>query len=109
MSSGSCRFKRSWSMPLFGAHKSIAGGYHKALNASVELEAQSVQLFTKNNNQWRAKPITPEEIATFKTTLKDSKLQGPMAHNCYLINLASPNEALFQKSVDAFAEEVERA
>jgi deoxyribonuclease-4 len=96
-------------MPLFGAHKSIAGGYHNALLAAQADGCDTVQLFTKNNNQWRAKDLTAEDIRVFKKTLRQTRLRFPMAHDCYLINLASPDEALYRQSVEAFVIEVQRA
>jgi deoxyribonuclease-4 len=96
-------------MPYFGAHLSIAGGYHRALDAAHALGMQSVQLFTKNNNQWAGKPITIDEANLFHTRLSQHGLRFPTAHDSYLINLASPDEALYQKSVAAFLEEVQRA
>jgi deoxyribonuclease-4 len=96
-------------MPLFGAHMSIAGGYHQALMAAVAHQCQTVQLFTKNSNQWKAKEITDAEAALFRKTLRSSHLRFPMAHDSYLINLASPDDSLFRKSVEAFAEEYQRA
>lgn len=96
-------------MPLFGAHMSIAGGCHHALTAAVEHEFDTVQLFTKNNNQWNAKELTDADIELFKTTFKTSKLKFPTAHDSYLINLASPDPVLYQRSLDAFAIEVARA
>jgi len=96
-------------MPLFGAHMSIAGGCHKALIAANEHDFDTVQLFTKNNNQWNAKDLTDDEIKQFRDLFKTSKLKYPTAHDCYLINLASPDETLWRRSVDAFVIEVERA
>src|SRR5262245_9179727 len=96
-------------MPLFGAHMSIAGGYHKALLAAKEHACEAVQLFTKNSNQWRAKEFAGEEVALFHSTLKETSLHSPTAHDSYLINLASPDDSLFQKSLEAFVVEVERA
>lgn len=96
-------------MPLLGAHMSIAGGYHKAVEAAATLGMDCVQIFTKNNNQWRAKPLTPEEIAAFRDALERTGVQAPCAHDSYLINLASPDDALWNKSLDAFVVELERA
>jgi deoxyribonuclease IV len=96
-------------MPRFGAHKSIAGGYYKALLAAKENDCTAVQLFTKNNNQWKAKELSAEDIRQFKQTLRETKVQSPIAHDCYLINLASPVEALYRRSLDAFVIEMERA
>ncbi|HZZ80497.1 MAG TPA: deoxyribonuclease IV [Gemmataceae bacterium] len=96
-------------MPMFGGHMSIAGGCHHALTAAREHDFDTVQLFTKNNNQWKAKDLTDEQIALFKSTLKQSNLKFPTAHDSYLINLASPDPTLFQLSLDAFVIEVQRA
>jgi deoxyribonuclease IV len=96
-------------MPLLGAHQSIAGGYYKALDTAAALKSDTVQIFTKNNNQWRAKPLSAEDIRLFKTRLAETKLRMPMAHDSYLINLASPDPILYRRSVDSFVEEVQRA
>jgi deoxyribonuclease-4 len=96
-------------MPLFGAHMSAAGGAFKALLAARDLGMETVQLFSKNNNQWTGKPLTNEDIRVFRQTLRETGLKYPTAHDSYLINLASPDPALWQKSVDAFVDEVDRA
>lgn len=96
-------------MPLFGSHLSIAGGYHNAAIKAGELGMDTVQIFTKNNNQWRAKTLTDEDVRLFQAAVKDQGLRMPCAHDSYLINLASPNEELWQKSMDAFVVELERA
>jgi deoxyribonuclease-4 len=96
-------------MPLLGAHQSIAGGYYKAVEAAAGFGMDVVQLFTKNNNQWKAKPITPAEIDEFRAALAVSGVQHPCAHTSYLINLASPDDVLWQKSLEAFTIELERA
>jgi len=70
---------------------------------------ETVQLFTKNNNQWRAKPLTPQDVDDFRRTLQQTGIVQPVAHDSYLINLASPDEALWLKSLEAFAVELERA
>src|SRR6266851_1692550 len=96
-------------MPLFGAHMSVAGGCHNALLAARDHGCETVQLFSKNSNQWAARDFTDEEVALFRQTLKESGLRHPTAHDSYLINLASPDEALYRKSVEAFVVEVHRA
>ena len=96
-------------MPIFGAHMSAAGGCHHALIAAKEHEFETVQLFTKNNNQWDAKELSAENITQFRDALKNSKLKFPTAHDSYLINLASPNPILYRRSLDAFVVEVQRA
>jgi deoxyribonuclease-4 len=96
-------------MPLLGAHMSTAGGLHNALLAAREHGCQSVQLFTKNSNQWHARELTDEEVALFRKTLRQCRLRLPTAHDSYLINLASPDPALYRKSLEAFVVEVRRA
>jgi len=96
-------------MPYFGSHLSIAGGYYKAVDAAEALSMDCVQLFTKNNNQWNGKPITPEDVKLFRDRLEASGIHHPIAHDSYLINLASPVDELWQKSIDAFTHELERA
>lgn len=96
-------------MPLLGAHMSIAGGYYKALEAAQALGMTTCQIFTKNNNQWAGKPLTDEDCRLFQSTWAQSGLQKVCAHNSYLINLASPDDALWQRSIDAMTIESERA
>jgi deoxyribonuclease-4 len=96
-------------MPLFGAHLSVAGGYHHALLAAADLGCSTVQVFTKQPNQWQAKPISDEEARHFRKLLKEKGLRSPLAHDSYLINLASPDEKLYRRSVEAFIEEMNRA
>ena len=96
-------------MPLFGAHMSIAGGYHNALLAAQKYDSEAVQLFTKNNNQWAGKPLTKDDSALFRETLGGTRVRSLVAHNSYLINLASPDAVLYRRSVDAFVDEVRRA
>lgn len=96
-------------MPLLGAHMSIAGGYYKALEAATGLRMQACQLLTKNNNQWRAKPIGDDEIHLFRETFGKSGIKKLLAHDCYLINLASPADILYRQSVEAFVIEMQRA
>lgn len=96
-------------MSILGAHKSIAGGYYKAANAAAESGCVCVQLFTKNNNQWRAKPIAETDIEQFQAAVNDAGIQHTLSHASYLINLASPKEELREKSIDAMIVELERA
>jgi deoxyribonuclease-4 len=96
-------------MPLFGAHLSTKGGLHNAVSAAAALGCGTVQFFTKNANTWEAPPLAEAEIAMFRTALANSGLRFATAHDSYLINVASPDDALFAKSVNALASEMERA
>jgi deoxyribonuclease IV len=84
-------------MPLFGSHLSIAGGYYKAVDAAAELGLQTVQLFTKNNNQWAGKPLSDDDVRLFREAVRRTGIQRPCAHDSYLINLASPDDVLWEK------------
>jgi deoxyribonuclease-4 len=91
----------------FGAHMSIAGGVHRALQAALALRCDTVQLFVKNQRQWQATPLRPDDLTRWFELLPS--LSGPpVAHATYLINLASPDRRLWQRSRDAFAEELLR-
>src|SRR5690242_18053507 len=96
-------------MPLFGAHMSVAGGYYKALDAARAHGCEAVQLFTKNANQWAAKELTDTDALLFRRALRRTKVRQTIAHDSYLINLATPKEDLFRKSVDALVVEMGRA
>ena len=96
-------------MPLLGAHLSIAGGYDKAVERAKACGCDCVQLFTKNSNQWSAKEITDDEAKRFRAALAALGISHPIAHDSYLINLASPDRLLWEKSVSAFVEELGRA
>ncbi|MBL9093134.1 MAG: deoxyribonuclease IV [Planctomycetaceae bacterium] len=95
--------------PLLGAHESIAGGYYKSVEIAARVGCDCVQLFTKNNNQWRAKEISADEAAAFREALGRLKISHPIAHDSYLINLAAPDDDLWKKSIEAFIVELRRA
>jgi deoxyribonuclease-4 len=99
----------STTMPILGAHQSIAGGYYKAVEIAHRTGCDCVQVFTKNNNQWRAKPISDEEAKLFRDKLAELGIRHPLSHDSYLINLGSPDAELWKKSVDAFVVELQRA
>jgi deoxyribonuclease-4 len=96
-------------MPILGAHMSIAGGYYKAVEEAHRCGCDCVQLFTKNNNQWRAKEIADAAAAQFAAALKELRITHPLSHTSYLINLASPDDALWEKSTEAMVVELRRA
>ena len=96
-------------MPILGAHMSMAGGYYKAVEIARQCGCDCVQLFTKNNNQWRAKPITKPDVQQFQNAMRELKISRPLSHSSYLINLASPDRALWKKSIEAFLAELQRA
>jgi deoxyribonuclease-4 len=92
----------------FGAHMSIAGGCDRAVRAAQAIGFRTVQLFTKNNNQWKVPPLTEAHVSAFRAALSECRIVDPVVHNSYLINLGSPDDALWEKSIDAMTVEVER-
>ena len=95
-------------MPRLGAHMSISGGLHKALELGHSIGCQAVQLFTRNSNRWKSKQRTPEELERYRHTLVETGIHPVVAHAIYLINLASPDDIVRAKSRDAFADELAR-
>jgi deoxyribonuclease IV len=95
-------------MLKLGAHMSIAGGYDKAVHRAQSVESDALQIFTKNQNQWKAKDIPAELAELFKQCCIDCVIDPVVAHDSYLINLASQNDELWEKSIDAFRIELER-
>lgn len=88
---------------------SIAGGYYKAVEQAAACGCDCVQLFTKNNNQWRAKELTDEDVRLFRAALDELKIGNPISHDSYLINLAAPDDTLWKQSIDAYVVELRRA
>ncbi|HTU19277.1 MAG TPA: deoxyribonuclease IV [Gemmataceae bacterium] len=95
-------------MPLFGAHMSIGGGCHNALLAAQALGCDCVQLFTHAPSQWSGRELSDEEVRLFRRTLRQSRQRQAMVHDCYLTNLASPEEALYRRSLETFLIELRR-
>lgn len=93
---------------LLGAHMSIAGGVFNAVLDGEKAGCEVVQIFTKQSNQWKAKPLTDDEITRFFDEQKRSRVKVVCAHTSYLINLGSPDDDLYRKSIDAFKIEMER-
>jgi deoxyribonuclease IV len=96
-------------MGILGAHQSIEGGYYRAVERAHVAGCDCVQLFTKNTNQWAARDITRDDARRFRESLDKLGIIHPIAHDSYLINLASPDPGLWQRSVEAFVVELRRA
>lgn len=88
---------------------STAGGLHRAVERATRVEASALQLFVKSSRQWKSRPLPDAEIRSFRTALRNSRMQRyTLAHSSYLINLASPRAQLWERSIAAFAEELAR-
>lgn len=93
---------------ILGSHVSAAGGLDHAVARAIDVGCDCLQVFTKNNNQWRAKALSKQEVRDWLQAFGASNLTHPIAHASYLINLASPKDDLFKKSIDALVVELER-
>src|ERR1700753_3047231 len=94
---------------LLGAHMSIGGGPHMAIERGCSINCTAMQIFVKNNMQWFAPPLTPAEIRAFLEHERRDELASVFAHSSYLINLATTNPVFRKNSLRALAEELLRA
>ena len=93
---------------LLGAHMSTAGGLETALERGQTVGCETIQIFTKNNNQWNAKPLSAEDSARFRGAAAKAPISPIFAHASYLINLGSPDKKLFTLYKAAFLDEMRR-
>jgi deoxyribonuclease-4 len=93
---------------LLGAHQSIAGGVERALARGQEVGCDTVQIFVKNPNRWASEPLAEENVAAFKEAVAETGIWPVFAHALYLINMATPDDALWHKSLDALTDDLER-
>lgn len=93
---------------LLGAQVSTQGGVARAPARAIAIGATAIQLFTKTPNQWREPTLSDAEVTAFRAALEQSGIRAVVSHDSYLINLASPDEALRDKSVAAFIGELTR-
>lgn len=93
---------------LLGVHCSVAGGLENAFTQAADLGIDTFQIFTRNQRQWKAKPVSVEEQQKFTSALKTSNVKIIFSHCSYLLNLAAADENLFVKSIAGLIEEVER-
>lgn len=93
---------------LLGIHCSISGGLHKAFGESASLGIDTFQIFTKNQRQWKEKIINAEEKTLFLNGYKTSGVKLIFSHASYLINLASNDDTMWERSVSALISEAQR-
>jgi deoxyribonuclease IV len=94
---------------LLGAHMSVSGGLSTAFERAQSIGINTMQIFTKNQNRWVQKPASPEEIERWFTMQQQTGIGTVVAHAAYLLNLGTPDDALWEKSVDALVDELARA
>jgi deoxyribonuclease-4 len=107
--SSKSKFENRNSKILLGAHMSIGGGVHRAIERSCSIECTAMQMFVKNNMQWFARPLERAEIKAFLRHAQRKQIEAAFAHSSYLINLAAINPQFHANSLRALAEELTRA
>ncbi len=93
---------------MFGSHLSIAGGLHNALIEARKLRMDCVQVFTKNQRQWKVKPLDDGQVRDWQDHRRQTGIDVVVSHDSYLINLASPQAEAREKSIALFREELLR-
>lgn len=95
-------------MPKLGAHMSIAGGVDNAFTQALKTGCDAFQIFTKNNNQWKARTLRPDEIERFHQMQAETGIAPVVTHASYLLNLGTPDDVLWEKSINGLIVELER-
>jgi deoxyribonuclease-4 len=96
-------------MLRIGAQMSVAGGVSRAVDRAVVHGCEALQIFTKNANQWRGKPLDPAEVRLFRERIEQTRITPVVSHASYLINLATTFPVLREQSIAAFVDELDRA
>jgi len=96
-------------IPILGAHMSIAGGTPRAIERAEKVRCTALQIFVKNASRWTAPEISEQESAEFRKLRGESRLRSVLAHDSYLINLASPDQDLWNRSILALCDELGRS
>jgi deoxyribonuclease-4 len=94
---------------LLGAHMSISGGVHIAIERARSIDCTAMQMFVKNNMQWFARPLTRDEVRAFVEHRQRAELLSIFAHANYLINLAATNPLFHANSIRALSKELASA
>jgi deoxyribonuclease IV len=94
---------------ILGAHVSVSGGIHTAIDRAQKMKADSVQVFTQSPRRWAPTNHDPENLERFKERRAEAGVEAALCHALYLINLASPDDELYEKSVAALENTVDVA
>ena len=95
-------------MELLGAHVSTAGGVETAPARAQAIGATALQLFTKTPNQWREPVVKPDQAEAFRAEMERTGIGVAVSHDSYLINLASPDDVILNRSLGSFTGELRR-
>jgi deoxyribonuclease-4 len=95
-------------MPYLGAHESVSGGLHLAFERIHSVGGKALQIFTRNQRQWNPAELSKDEVDAFRAEWRNCPEMEVVSHGSYLVNLASGKVDLLEKSIKAFAGELER-
>jgi deoxyribonuclease IV len=93
----------------FGAHMSSSGGIDTAIDRIVAVGGDCVQVFTQSPRMWRPTEHKPEAIERFREKRREAGIGGVVCHALYLVNLAAPDDAIYDKSIAAMRATVDAA
>jgi deoxyribonuclease-4 len=88
---------------------SIAGGIHTAVERAMRIGCTTMQMFVKNNTQWKGKPLSEQDVSTYKKLLSESSIGPVVVHDTYLINLCATDRMILRRSRSALKDELDRA
>ncbi len=94
---------------LFGAHVSSSGGIWTAIDRGQEIGCDAIQVFTQSPRMWRPTNHTPEAVAKFRERREEAGIGSVVCHALYLVNLASPDPVIYEKSIAAMRASLEAA
>jgi len=92
-----------------GFHISIAGGFSQVIPRALSVGCETMQIFSGNPRSWKKKPFKKKEAEKFKATLSQTSISPVFIHAPYLLNLASPNEELYVRSIDCLSDEIDHS
>ncbi len=95
-------------MGRLGAHVSVSGGVANSVHRALDLDLMSFQIFSRNQRQWTPPPLPSDDINSFKVSLNETSMGPVLVHSSYLINPASPDEKMRDRSISALADELGR-
>ncbi len=96
-------------MGYIGFHASVSGGVYNAIDEAIQKKAEAIQIFTANQRMWSVKEIPEEDVKLFFEKRKKSDIKSIVSHDSYLINLASGDKTILEKSRKAFKDEIKRS
>jgi deoxyribonuclease-4 len=96
-------------MMKIGVHVSIAGKIYEAIDRGVELGCNTIQIFSRNPRGWQVSKLDPKDAAEFRKRKKEAGISPVLVHIPYLINLATPDDKLRDKSTQAYIDDLKRA